>query len=69
MYVRPPATGARRTTETSTVARAFEIARSGTCRTVDELRKTLKAEKHDAVDGHLSSGSLTKQLRVLLKAS
>jgi hypothetical protein len=53
----------------STVARAFQIARSGTCRTVDELRKALKAEKHEAVDGHLNSGSLTKQLRALLRDS
>lgn len=57
------------TTDKSTVARAFQIARSGTCRTVDELRKTLKAEKRDAVDEHLSSGTLIKQLRVLLRAS
>lgn len=51
----------------STVARAFEIARSGTCRTVDELRKRLKAERYESVDSHLSSGSLSKQLRALLK--
>jgi hypothetical protein len=53
----------------STVARAFQLARSGNCRTMDELRKALKAEKHDAVDGHLTSGSLTKQLRALLRVS
>jgi triacylglycerol esterase/lipase EstA (alpha/beta hydrolase family) len=51
----------------STVSRAFEIARSGTCRTVDDLRKKLKAERCDSVDSHLSSASLTKQLRALLK--
>ena len=57
------------TADISTVARAFQIARGGTCRTVDDLRKALKAEKLDSVDSHLSSGSLTKQLRALLRIS
>jgi hypothetical protein len=53
----------------STVKRAFELARSGTCRTLDDLRKALRAEKCEAVDNHLESGALKRQLRALLKAS
>lgn len=57
------------TTTLSTVARAFQLARSGTCPTLEDLRKTLKAERYEFVDGHLSSGSLTRQLRALVKGA
>jgi len=51
------------------VERAFVLAQSGMYGTIEDLRKVLKAEKHEAVDSHLSSPSLTKQLRRLLRIS
>lgn len=46
----------------STVTRAFELARSGQCRTMDDLRRKLTAEGCDQVAAHLSSGALKRQL-------
>jgi hypothetical protein len=50
--------------------RAFELARGGTCRTMDDLIRALKAEGYSGADMHLSGPSLKKQLRSeLAKAS
>ncbi len=49
----------------TTVERAFELARSGECVGVDDVRRVLKRERHDAVDAHLAGPSLTKRLRAL----
>lgn len=46
----------------TTVERAFELAREGQCRSVDDIRRQLKAERFDAVEGHLSGGTLRRQL-------
>ena len=48
--------------------RAFQIARSGTCRTVREVRNALKRENYAVceIEAHLS-GTLTKrQLKALI---
>jgi hypothetical protein len=45
-----------------TVERAFELARSGSCPTMLDIKKQLKREQHSSVDMHLQ-GSLVKQLR------
>ena len=53
------------------VERAFEIARSGTCRTVREVRNALKREHYSVceIEAHLS-GTLTKrQLKALIAAA
>ncbi|WP_267388504.1 hypothetical protein [Sphingomonas sp. GC_Shp_3] len=49
-----------------TVERAFELARGGGCRSVDDIRRTLVRERHDSVLSHLSAPSLVRQLRVAL---
>ncbi len=48
----------------SCLERAFEIARSGDCRTIKELRDRLKAEGH--FDGQLEGPQLIRQLRDLM---
>lgn len=47
------------------IERAFELARTSSCRTVDDIRRKLKTERYDGVDAHVS-GSLSKQLKTEL---
>ena len=47
----------------STIERAFELARSGTCRTIDDIRRQLSREGFEMVHAHISGGMITKQLR------
>ena len=49
----------------TTLERAFELARSGTCADVAEIRLALKRERHDQVEAHLSGQSINRQLRAL----
>ena len=49
----------------STVQTAFALARSGDCASIEDIRRLLKLDRHDQVDAHLSSPSLTRQLRQL----
>jgi ribosomal protein L29 len=49
-----------------TVERAFELARTGGCRSVDEIRRTLVAERYESVLSHLSAPSLVRQLRAAI---
>lgn len=48
-----------------TVERAFQLARSGRCRTVDEIRAELRREGHDSVEGHLAGLAIRGDLRRL----
>lgn len=50
----------------TTIERALELARAGTCRHVSDIRQALKAEQHDAVDAHLRGRTIQNQLRALL---
>lgn len=52
-----------------TIERAYQLAGSGTCSTVNEIRAQLKREFHDAVDSHLGSPTLGRQLRRLCAES
>jgi hypothetical protein len=52
-------------TAPTTIERAFALARSGTCATVDEIRQALKRERFDQVDAHLAGPALSRQLRAL----
>ena len=47
----------------STVERAFELARGGSCRTIEEIARRLKQEQLDNVDAHLGGTSIRKELR------
>ena len=53
----------------STIERAFVLARSGTCAGVNDIRLTLKRERFDQVEAHLSGMSIAKQLRGLCEAA
>jgi hypothetical protein len=52
-------------TEPTTIERAFALARSGRFATVADIRATLKRERFDQAEAHLSSPSLARQLRTL----
>ena len=50
----------------STVERAFELARGGQCRSVDDIRRKLNAERFEGVEANLSSPSMKNQLKALV---
>ena len=47
----------------SILERAYDLARGGSCRTVEEIAKRLKQEQYESVETHLGGGSLRKELR------
>ena len=47
----------------TTVERAFELARSGACRNLEEIISRLKAEGLDSVEGHVAGASIRSELR------
>lgn len=51
-----------------TVLRAFELAREGTCKSISDIRRKLKAEGYSAIDDHFSGPTMKKQLMNLLKS-
>ena len=55
------------TGEKSVVERAFDIAQSGTCKRILELRKALKSEgfSDNLIEMHFTSPKLRKQLKAL----
>ena len=52
----------------STVERAFQLARTGACHSVIEIRQRLNAEGYDGVHGHLTGSTIQRQLRKALSA-
>jgi hypothetical protein len=52
----------------TTLERAYELARSGQCRTVGDIKSRLQAEGHERVQDRLYGGSLTSALRKLCVA-
>lgn len=52
----------------STIERAYELARSGECRSIDEIKQRLNAERHDQVEAHLAGQSIRRDLRKLCGA-
>ena len=52
-----------------TVQRAFELAASGDCRKIEELRTRLRREKFDNVDAHLAGGAIRHQLLAIIRAT
>ncbi len=53
----------------STLERAFELARSGECANIAEIRTRLKRERFDSVEAHLQGPSINRQLRQLCDAA
>ena len=53
----------------NTVERAYQLAGSGECSSMDEIRARLKAEGCEQVAGHLSGRSIQLALRRLLRAA
>lgn len=51
----------------STVARAFELARGGTCRSIDQIRSQLKKEGYSNIPEHLNGPLIKKQLGAEIK--
>lgn len=56
-------------TAPTTLERAFELARSGTCLSVQDIRRRLKEERFDNIEAHLAGHSITRQLRALCEAA
>ncbi len=51
-----------------TVERAYELARSGECASLEDLRRKLRREGHEAVLAHIQ-GSLARELGRLIAES
>jgi len=51
----------------TTIERAYELARSGPCLNLPEIRKQLKREKFEAVHEHLSGHGLCRELSALCR--
>jgi hypothetical protein len=56
-------------THPTTLERAFALARSGRCASVQDIRTALKKERFDNVEAHLAGPSLGRQLRGLCEAA
>lgn len=50
----------------STVQRAFELAASGTCQSLDDVRRKLTAERYPNILAHLEGRSIRLQLKQLM---
>jgi hypothetical protein len=66
---RGPRPHMRPMTQPTTLERAFILARSGSCASVQDIRATLKRERFDQVEAHLAGPSLARQLRGLCDAA
>lgn len=53
----------------TTIERAFELARSGECGSVNDLRQRLRREGHESVHLHLHGASINRQLIDLMQAA
>ncbi|WP_198354396.1 hypothetical protein [Sphingomonas sp. MA1305] len=52
----------------SIIERAIELAKSGACHSLADIRHQLAAERYENVHGHTTGASIQKQLRDLLVA-
>jgi hypothetical protein len=53
----------------ATIERAYQLAKSGDCANVDDIKNRLQAEGYASVWQHLSAPSLTRTLRGLCAAA
>ena len=58
--------GGRSLTQANIFERAFAIARAGRARSIEDVRRTLKAESFENVESHLAGPSIKRQLKQLL---
>lgn len=54
--------------EISTIERAFQLARAGTCHSINDIRERLLREGYANVLSHMSGMSIKKQLNAILAA-
>lgn len=52
----------------TTIERAYELARSGECRTLSDVKQRLSADGHDRIQEHLYGGTISAALRKLCQA-
>lgn len=53
----------------TTIERAYELARSGECATISEIKLRLKAERYDDIAGQLYGRAMVAALRSLCEAA
>lgn len=53
----------------TTIERAYELAESGACRTVSDIKARLQSEGHERVQDRLYGSTLTSALRKLCTAN
>lgn len=51
-----------------TIERSFELARSGACRSLTDIRKQLSREGYSDVEATLGDSAIKKALSALIKA-
>lgn len=51
----------------TTLERAYQLARSGECATVSDIRDRLKRERFESIAGQISGRTLTEELRRLCR--
>ena len=49
----------------TTIERAYELARSGECRTLSDVKQRLSADGHDRIQEHLYGSTVSSALRKL----
>ena len=52
-----------------TIERAYQIAKSGGCADLRDIRRQLKQEGYEGVDAHFSGASIKRELQALIKAA
>ena len=53
----------------SSLERAFALAKSGECSSIDDIRRKLKSERYESIDQHLAGPSIKRQLNQLCAAA
>jgi hypothetical protein len=53
----------------TTVERAYELAKSGSYQTLEDIRRQLQKEQHEGIHAHLQGSVLKKQLKTLMRGS
>ena len=54
---------------THIVERAFQIARTGTCRSVNDLRRALRLERYAGIEQTFQGKSIRDELRAVMAAA